>query len=280
MIHHRFEAMGTWVEAWCENPMAGQKLEDWFELVEGVCSRFRDDSELCAVNSSHEIELRVSPLLQGVLKEATWAREATGGLVDVGVGSVVTSWGYDRTFLDVTDRSRRPTGLVAPVWSLEGEILRRSPTTRLDLGGIGKGWTCDRAVEMEMASVVSAGGDLRSDDEATVVSVEDPWGETIAKVHVGVGALATSSVGRRRWRVEGREVSHVVDPRTLAPVDSPVLSATVIGEYAVDAEAGAKAVMLHGEDGLAWAEATDWIRAALVVWHDGSVYGTTGLELR
>jgi thiamine biosynthesis lipoprotein len=245
-----------------------------------VCSRFREDSELFSVNRSHETELAVSPLLQGVLKEASWAREATGGLVDVGVGSVVASWGYDRTFREVTDRSRRPTGLVAPAWSLDGNILRRSPTTRLDLGGIGKGWTADRAVEMEMAGVVSAGGDVRSDDEATVVSAEDPWGETIAKVHVGVGALATSSVGRRRWHVEGREVSHVIDPRTLAPVESPVLSSTVIGETAVDAEAGAKAVMLHGEDGLAWAEATDWIRSALVVWHDGSVYGTTGLELR
>jgi thiamine biosynthesis lipoprotein len=133
---------------------------------------------------------------------------------------------------------------------------------------------------MDMAAVVSAGGDLRSADESTVASVEDPWGEIVAKVSVGVGAFATSSVGRRRWRVGSREVSHVIDPRTLEPVESPILSASVLAETAVDAEAGAKAVLLHGEAGLSWAEATGWVTAALVVWHDGSVYATKGLELR
>ena len=75
-------------------------------------------------------------------------------------------------------------------------------------------------------------------------------------------------------------MSHVIDPRTLEPVESPVLSASVLAETAVDAEAGAKAVLLHGEEGLGWAESTEWITAALVVWHDGSVYATRGLELR
>jgi thiamine biosynthesis lipoprotein len=79
--------------------------------------------------------------------------------------------------------------------------------------------------------------------------------------------------------VGGREVSHLIDPRTRAPVESPVLSATVLAETAVEAEAGAKAVLLLGEDGLAWADGRDWISGALVVWHDGAVYATTGIEL-
>ena len=65
----------------------------------------------------------------------------------------------------------------------------------------------------------------------------------------------------------------------MEPAQSPVLSATVVAKSAVDAEAGAKAALLMGERALVWAADADWIDAALVVWHDGSVYATPGIEV-
>ena len=164
-------------------------------------------------------------------------------------------------------------------WSLQDRVLSRAPGTRLDLGEIAKGWTSDQAVEMGLAAVVSAGGDVRSNHPGTAVSIADPWGETVLQIRLGVGGLATSSTTRRRWKVGAAEASHIIDPRTLAPVATPIYSASVMAATAVAAEAGAKAVLLHGADGLAWAEAQPWIDAALAVWHDGSVYATTGWEM-
>jgi thiamine biosynthesis lipoprotein len=149
----------------------------------------------------------------------------------------------------------------------------------LDLGGIAKGWACDRAVDGGLARVVSAGGDLRSADPATVTTVMDHHDGISARVRVGIGALATSSIARRRWRVGEREVSHLVDPRTMEPVETPILSATVVAGTAVEAEIGAKSVLIKGAEGLAWADRTEWIRSALVLWHDGSVFATVGTEL-
>ena len=60
----------------------------------------------------------------------------------------------------------------------------------------------------------------------------------------------------------------------MAPASTPVVSATVVADTAVEAEAGAKAVVLMGVNGLAWADQQDWIRQAAVIWHDGTVYGT------
>jgi thiamine biosynthesis lipoprotein len=120
---------------------------------------------------------------------------------------------------------------------------------------------------------------MRSADPETTASVTSTDGGVVFRVHVGRGALATSSVERRRWNVAGSGVSHIVDPRTMRPVRSPVVSATVLATTAVDAETGAKAVLLLGEDGLAWASRQDWITAAIVIWNDGSVYGTPGLEV-
>ena len=92
-----------------------------------------------------------------------------------------------------------------------------------------------------------------------------------ATVRGGRGALATSSTTRRSWRAGGRTASHLVDPRTGEPVESPVRSATAVTASAVEAEAAAKAMLLSGVDSLAWAEEQSWVRAGLVVWWDGSV---------
>jgi thiamine biosynthesis lipoprotein len=208
-------------------------------------------------------------------------RSLTGGLVDAGVGRAVRAWGYDRTFAEVGDRDAAPASLPeGPArWEIDGEVLRRPPGTLLDLGGVAKGWACDRAVEAGLAAVVSAGGDVRSADERTRVEVLGIAGEVAARLHLGAGALATSSTLRRRWQAGGRAAHHLIDPRTMAPAVSPVVSATAVAGTAVEAEAGAKAILLLGEDGLAWADRQPWLHGALVVWHDGSVFATTQTEV-
>jgi thiamine biosynthesis lipoprotein len=275
MIHTSFNAMGTDVEAWCIED-SGRQLRDWFEEVEQACSRFRLDSELSLVNAANDHSVILSELLAHVVRAGDRARELTGGLVDIGVGAGVVDWGYDRTFDLVRPLDHRPPRSPDPRWSLDSGILTRSPRTLLDLGGIAKGWACDQAVERGIATVVSAGGDIRSADSRTTVPVIDPWGDIAARVPLAIGGLATSSVARRRWKAGAREVSHLIDPRTMEPVQSPILSSTVLASTTVDAEVGAKAVLLQGEEGLVWAAGADWIDSAIIVWHDGSVYATPG----
>ena len=278
MNYVSFPAMGTTVEAWCRWDPEGS-LQNWFEEVEATCSRFRQESELTRINSSEHTAHSLSPVLLSVVRASDVARDLTEGLVDIGVGAAVRAWGYDRTFTEVTDLEEMPRITESAEWRLAGEVLQKAANTTLDLGGVAKGWTVDRAVEQGMAVVASAGGDLRSAHRGTAVPVLDPTGAEVIRIRVGVGALATSSIGKRKWNVAGCDVSHLVDPRTMTPVRTPIVSSTVVAATAVEAEAGAKAVLLHGEEGLAWADRQPWIRAAVVLWHDGSVYGTKGVEV-
>ena len=276
-----FPAMGTSVDVTA--PTAGDiaATRQLFDDVERLCSRFLPESELTRMNDHPETRVPISPCMAQVLHAAENARSITGGLVDAGVGDAVRAWGYDRTFTAVADRDHGavPERLPEPEWSVEDTTLFRSPRTRIDLGGIAKGWTCDLAVERGNATVVSAGGDVRSSDPETTVEIVDPWEKTAATISLGIGALATSSVSRRRWRIRGAEANHLIDPRSMRPTSSPALSATAITETAVEAEAAAKAILLWGVDALSWADRQPWISGALIVWHDGSVYGTAGLEI-
>jgi thiamine biosynthesis lipoprotein len=274
-----FAAMGTGIDAWCDDADGAAQVRGWFEEVESVCSRFRPDSELSRVNRAQSGTVTLSGMLADVLQAADSARTLTDGLVDVGVGAGVIHWGYDRTFEQVRDLGVAPQHIARPGWSIVGRRLTRDRGTSIDLGGVAKGWACDQAVERGMARVISAGGDIRSEDSRTVVSVLDPDDDVAVRLVLGVGALATSSTTRRRWKAGGREVCHIIDPRTMEPVRSPVSSATVVASSAVEAEAGAKTAVLMGDQALTWADHADWIRGAVVVWHDGSVYATNGIEV-
>jgi thiamine biosynthesis lipoprotein len=117
---------------------------------------------------------------------------------------------------------------------------------------------------------------VRSGLASARVDLIDPWGAKPISVVLGSDGLATSSVTRRRWRVGDQEAHHLIDPRSGDPAISPVLSATASCATAAEAEAGAKAILLLGADGLAWADEQPWIRSAMAVWDGGSVFATTG----
>lgn len=274
MIETTFRAMGTTVSVFSEIGGASG-ARSVFSRYEERFSRFLPDSELSVVNASLSPRVRLSATMANIMRDAAVLRDRTEGLVDVGIGRAVVDWGYSTTLSDVTDLTEAPQPVQHPHWSMDGNVLHRSPGTMIDLGGIGKGWACDRVVESGLATVVSAGGDLRSDDPSLVVDVIDDHGAVAAEVFVGVGSLATSSTTKRRWNVAGRKAHHLIDPSTMAPAVTPITSATVVAPTAVEAEAGAKAVLLKGVHGLAWADAQPWITQAVAIWHDGNVYGTT-----
>ena len=67
-----------------------------------------------------------------------------------------------------------------------------------------------------------------------------------ATLHVGPGAVATSSIAKRRWQQGRREQHHIIDPRTGLPAETDWLSVSVIAPHAALAEVYAKALLIGG----------------------------------
>lgn len=273
MSRTAFAAMGTIVEI---DPVSAAALEDIrqiFGSYEERFTRFDQSSELSRLNRG-EVQSLSSDMCD-VLVWAELLRNRTAGLFDIGVGAAVVNWGYDRTFAEVVDQLSSPAQTVEPKWSFRDGHLEIDPQTKLDLGGIVKGWVADRIVEAGLATMVSVGGDIRSIDPTLKSELLGPDLGPVALLDLGVGALATSSTQKRRWMVGRTQAHHLIDPRSMAPRLSPVHSASVIADTAVEAEAGAKTVLLLGVDGLAWAGKQAWIHQAVAQWHDGMIYSTS-----
>jgi thiamine biosynthesis lipoprotein len=100
--------------------------------------------------------------------------------------------------------------------------------------------------------LVDAGGDLRVvgtvDGQAWPVGVQDSFTpeRDRAVVRLRYGALATSSIGGRRWQRGDRTLHHVIDPRTGTSADSDLYAVTVHAPDAITADVTAKVVLVLG----------------------------------
>ncbi len=138
-----------------------------------------------------------------------------------------------------------------------GRRVRLASGTRIDLGGIAKGWIAESAARVlsQYAGVcaVNAGGDLftigiPAGETVWDVALEDPRDPqaTLVTLHVGPGAVTTSYITKRSWVKDGQRQHHLIDPRTGQPAQTGWLSVTVIAPRASVAETYAKAILIAG----------------------------------
>ncbi len=257
-------------------------------------SRFRPDSEISWLHRSSDGLFMLSDGLAEAVRVALEAARWTGGLTDPTVGEALISLGYDRDFaaIDSNRREPPPAPLPAPGWQrvrLDGPLLWLPAGVRLDLGATAKGLGSDRAARAVMAATGHTGGVLISlgGDIATAgIPPCDGWPIVAAGrpdqpgpgpasagpaqlVRLPRGAVATSSIGCRRWRRAGRVLHHIVDPRTGLPAAGPWQTASVAAMTCADANAAATASIVAGEAAAGWL-AVSGLPARLVS-HDGKV---------
>jgi thiamine biosynthesis lipoprotein len=248
-----FRAMGTEIELLVEGEGVDEELrcaEGEFHRLEAILSRFRDDSELSRLNRDGALD--AGPDLCRVVELAVDARARTSGRFDPTVYEALVGAGYDRTFDEVPPDGQRIVSLPARTGGgvrVAGNRVQLDAGVRLDLGGIGKGYAAERAAELLAVAgpcLVNAGGDIAVRGGRWPVGVETADGSLT--IELSGGGLATSGRDRRRWRRNGRELHHLIDPVTGEPADSDLVRVTVVASDAVEAEVAAKSLFLAGAE--------------------------------
>jgi thiamine biosynthesis lipoprotein len=294
-----FRAMNTGVEIQRYTNGDSQALDDiqrMFYKAEQRLTRFDPASELCTLNRSSERPVRVSSLLFDVVEMALWASSATGGLFDPTLLQHLEATGYDRSFEQIEPAGPAAPHLPPPKHKTYQKIrLDRSrgeiylpPDATLDLGGVAKGWTVDRAADWLVGAgpfLINAGGDLYAyasppDREGWSIGIINPWepSQDIARVQVCQRAVATSTISRRQWQRGGRLMHHLIDPRSGQPAETNVVSVTVIAHRVAVAEVFAKtALILGAQGGRKWLNQLAGIEG-LLVRSDGRLIFTDGFS--
>ena len=246
-------------------PACAARTRSWFAAVEGAASRFAPDSQLNQLAQGRRS--RPSPLLAELRAAAEAVAELTGGIVTPYERRSLEAAGYDRSFELLTQpaEARAPTPFTD--WG------------RLDFGGVGKGWTVDRALA-DLAplcggALLDAGGDVGVVGDGPQGR---PWWIRVDPASAGLrvavrgGGVATSSTLRRTWTGPAGRAHHLIDPRTGRPARSDVVQASAWARSALSAEVAAKALVIGGSETAG--AIRRWFPEAVLcaVWRDGSVH--------
>lgn len=279
-VIHRFRAMASEVTVRVIDPTrdpsdAVTAVEGIFRDIERSCSRFDDTSDLMRANARPDEWTQVAPSCFAAIELAYAAYERTEGAFDPRVLRTLTAMGYDRSLNFAAGAVSTSAGELPESWAIKpwrpefdhAASRVRLGGTPIDLGGIGKGYAVRCGIEalaaLGRAALVEAGGDLATygdgpareagETRAWRAAVEDPRDsdQPMAVLDVSDAAVATSSIKLRNWRAGGRDVHHLIDPRTGQPAASGLRSVTVVDDDPAWAEVWTKAAFLQGAAAIA-----------------------------
>src|SRR5690606_30281133 len=193
--------------------------------------------------------------------------EITGGAFDITAGPMVNAWGFGPEQRSVMssgkiDSLKSITGY-GKVEFADGRIIKDNPHMKLDMSAVAKGYTSDliagflaeKGCEnymVEIGGEVVAKG-VNEKGNTWTIGISKPE-ETIffasndlqAKVKLPDHALATSGNYRNFYVEDGQKYAHTIDPKSGYPVQHSLLSATVVADNCLDADAFATAFMVLG----------------------------------
>lgn len=261
------EVMGTVVYARAvasSDDAARRAVEEAFAAVEDVgrVAVAEDEaSELCKLNREGPSgPCVVSPTLLALIEDGVRLAGETGGYFQPAIGPVVDLYNIKK------GQARWPTdaevAAALPAVDLKYVIIDKRLRTvtytrrdiRLDFGGIGEGWAADRAVAAMRAAGAKAGlvdvggevavfGDRPGRRDGWRVGIKHPQRDGVfASFKLASGACATSGDYERRFRVGGREFSHIFNPFTGRPAAAGT-SVTVVAASCAEADAWATALL-------------------------------------
>ena len=248
----------------------GNSLQMSVDRVDQQMSTWKPESDLCRLNNAPLGEfIALPPLMAKVLGQGLQIEAMTQGAFDMNVGTEVAASGFGASAGQPVVENRNERRSASQSLDLQENLLlvRKLLPVNLDLSGIAKGFGVDELARcLERAGIqsylVGIDGEMRAkgrkpDGDCWAVALERPVDgvrEVMGVVELENQAIATSGDYRHFRIVDGKRISHTIDPRTGLPLSNDVASVSVIAPNCMEADALATALMVMGpEDGPAFA---------------------------
>jgi len=242
-----------------------EEIIDIIEKFEDNFSRFKVDSELTKFNINAGEQTKISGEFKNILNKSIKLSSETDSAFNLFILPSLQKAGYDKSWIDASISSDQfKNSKVVDMNQLElGNDWAKIPlNTAIDLGGIGKGYMLDKISNFLIDNKIenywiSLGGDLICkgldvNNEPWNVSVADALNDnnivdSISTRSNKVTAIATSSLVKRKGFTNNRSWNHIINPKTLEPTHSKILSATVIADSGIVADVMAKSIIINGD---------------------------------
>ena len=238
------------------------------QRVDDALSMFNKQSVLSKFNRNEKYDVSNARFNDVVRLSLQLSRE-TDGAFDITVAPLVNEWGFgfkhrERITASKIDSLRAFVGYDKLFY--EGNRLnKRDSRVTIDCGAVAKGYGVDCVARLLSSKgctnyMVEIGGEVvvkgkNAKGKKWTIGINKPVDDstkTVSEVqsilHVSDCGIATSGNYRNFYYVDGRKVSHTIDPKTGQPVQHSLLSATVLTPSCAKSDALATSFMVMGLD--------------------------------
>jgi thiamine biosynthesis lipoprotein len=254
----------TALQAGIDSLLAALNMEVSTYIPASVISRFNQADSIFAVSRAS------APHFAANFDKAKEVWEQSGGAFDPTVMPLVNYWGFgyekarhDSLMADTLQWQQR-LALVGfeRVSMTQNALTKHTKGVQLDFSALAKGYGVD-AVAMLLESrgihdyMVEIGGETRAkghnpSGQIWVIGINTPregagTAEFFQKVLLDGRALATSGNYRNFYELDGRKFVHTINPKTGKPEINHLLSASILADDCMTADAYATACMVLGE---------------------------------
>lgn len=241
------------------------EIKNLLNNFENSASIYRKNSLISKINNN-DTNIILDKTLIDIINKALEISKETNGDFDITVSPLVNAWGFG-----YTDTSTISKPLIDSLLNYVGykkisiinnKLLKKNKNIKLDLNAIAKGYSVDLVGDFLESKkiknyIVDIGGEVKAkgtknQGKAWEIGIEKP-GKTMYEdrkiksiIKLENKAIATSGSYRKFYIKNGIKYSHTIDPKTGYPVSHSLLSASVISDKCMNADAYATAFMVMG----------------------------------
>lgn len=263
------------------------------QRLDNLLSIGKKDSEISKLNKSGCAALSDDTAV--MVTKALDLYKSTGGAFDITVLPLMELWGFTTQDYyvpteDEIQSTLQRVGADKLTWDESTKTLTLGDKQEIDLGGIAKGFTSSRIMEIfkkdgVTCGMVSLGGNVhllgtKQDGSAWRVGIQDPdnTDDMLGILEASDCAIITSGAYERNFEKDGVTYHHIIDPATGKPSNSGLTSVTIVSKDGTLADGLSTSLFVMGKDKAIayWKQHADEFDTILVD-KDRNVYITEGI---
>lgn len=273
-------------------------VNEEIKKLEEMMSFFKTSSDVSKLNNAAGISMvSLDTNTFNVIKNAKIFSESCNGAFDITIGALVKLWGIFTETEAVPQQTQIYKALELVNYKdiiLDEEMnsaMLLNKGEMIDLGAIAKGYAADKALEIYQkcgieSAFINLGGNVHAlgnkpDGSPWKIGLQNPWsprGDFMGVIDITNKTVVTSGDYVRYFEKDNKKYHHILDPRTGYPADTKVVSATIVGDNSMQADALSTAVFILGvEKGMELIKNFKGLEAIFIT-QDKKVHITEGLK--
>ena len=274
---------------------AVDEAEAEIQRLDELLSTGNEESEIAQLNQNKSATL--SEDAGYLVERALELNKETGGAFDIAIYPVMEAWGFPTQNYQVptADTLESLLKLADASQIIYDENSRKISFGRegmkIDLGGIAKGYTSSRIMDIYKennisSGLVNLGGNVQAlgtkpDGSKWRVAVQSPddTEDYLGILSVEDKAVITSGGYERYFEQDGKTYHHIINPKTGYPAENGLTSVTVVSEDGTLADGLSTSLFIMGKDKAIefWRVHSDEFDIIMLT-DEGKLYVTEGIQ--